>query len=102
MKVYFIQCGEKGPVKVGKAKDVEIRRAELQTGNPAALIIRVVLVADSEMNASYLEREFHRLFKKYHIRGEWFKPNILKQLRGMSMDESGDRMMMGMMNPLGF
>lgn len=65
--VYFIQHGEGGPVKIGKAYDPKSRLRELQCGNPRTLVIRaVVLSGDST------EERLHGRWWKYRIRGEWF------------------------------
>lgn len=96
MKVYFIQSGgDRGPVKVGKSRDVDVRLKELQVGNPEELEIKIVLVANSEKHALHMEKRFHRRFKKYHIRGEWFKCNVLKITLGNSSSEIVNRMEVG-------
>ncbi len=68
MPVYFIQAGEKGPVKIGYAKDVFARAYGLQCGHYDTLnIIRVI---DLEC---WAELWLHDHFKLSRIRGEWFK-----------------------------
>lgn len=55
-------------VKIGFAlSDVEWRVATLQCGNADPLIIEVIFEGPES-----LERELHRKFHKYHVRGEWF------------------------------
>jgi predicted GIY-YIG superfamily endonuclease len=93
MKVYFIQSGPNGPVKIGKANDVDQRLRELQTGNPKELHIRVVLICASSSNALHMEKVFHRRFKRFRMRGEWFSNKVLKMLREDSADEAMDREM---------
>ncbi len=69
-KVYFIQMGEKGPIKIGQSANPELRLASLQTANPAALNLLWVYEGDE-----YTEQNIHGIFKKDRIRGEWFKPS---------------------------
>lgn len=67
MPIYIIRAGDNGPVKIGKADDVELRRADLQTGHHETLhIIRVIDTAD------HTEAALHRRFAQHRIRGEWF------------------------------
>jgi hypothetical protein len=67
--VYFIQAGYDGPIKIGTAKNVEARKAELQTGNP-----RKLHVLGKRAGGRDVERELHDRFRAYRIRGEWFHP----------------------------
>lgn len=78
MYVYFIQAGENGPVKIGVANSVERRLDQLQTGNHLKLTILKKIKCLSKINAFYVESELHHEFRKYRIRGEWFKALILK------------------------
>jgi hypothetical protein len=66
--VYFVQVGDNGPIKIGKAVSPLARLAELQTGNPIELIPRLLLLGGRH------ERFLHRRFKDCRIRGEWFRP----------------------------
>ncbi len=65
--VYFIQDGEKGPVKIGLSKDPEQRLPKLQTGNPRELFLRHVVPGDLKV-----ERGLHQRFAPARIRREWF------------------------------
>lgn len=65
--VYFIQHGDDGPVKIGKAFDPSARLIELQCGNPFPLELRGVVVA-----ADRTEERLHALWRGHCIRGEWF------------------------------
>lgn len=67
-RVYFIQAGQAGPIKIGRAVDPLARRKELQSGNHETLYI---LAAWPGGQAA--ERAAHRAFKGLHIRGEWFR-----------------------------
>ena len=64
--VYFVRCQHY--VKVGYAKDVERRIAELQIGNPYKLEV----VATVQGTPS-LERAFHKALRRKYVRGEWFE-----------------------------
>ena len=69
VRVYFIQCGTTGPVKIGMARDVRKRMATLQTACPFDL--RLLAAIDGSAD---LERELHQRFAEHRLRGEWFLP----------------------------
>ena len=82
MFVYFIRAGNRGAIKIGWAKNVESRMAELQTGNAFKLNVLTAIPCDSKEHAIATEQRFHRFFAKQRIRGEWFMGNInFKKLR---------------------
>jgi len=64
MPVYFIQAGESGPVKIGKAGDPIARLKALQTGSAARLNLLAVIDAD--------EHALHDRFADHRVAGEWF------------------------------
>jgi len=68
MPTYIIRAGLAGPVKIGKADDVEARREALQTAHHETL--HVLRVIDTHFDA---ERIFHERFAALRIRGEWFE-----------------------------
>lgn len=68
MATYIIQAGPSGPVKIGKADDVEGRIAALQVGHPEEL--RLIRLVDTDFDA---EPSFHDRFAHLRIRGEWFR-----------------------------
>lgn len=79
MPVYLIQAGEGGPCKIGHAKNVERRRAELQCATHVRL--RVVAVYEG---GERQERVLHGLFKADRLDGEWFNlrlPDDLNTIR---------------------
>lgn len=78
MFVYFIQDGKGngGAIKIGKAKNVQSRLDALQIGNPRKLSIMATIKCKSCKEAEKLEKELHKKFKYYRIRGEWFSGNI--------------------------
>jgi hypothetical protein len=65
--VYFI-TSEGGPIKIGRATDVQKRLSALQTSNPETLF--VVGVIHSELHS---ESSVHRRFEHLRLRGEWFR-----------------------------
>lgn len=70
-QVYFIQAEHGGPVKIGTAAAPERRLAELQCGNPDALVLRATIDGDE-----LTERDLHDRYAEHHIRGEWFWPSV--------------------------
>jgi len=96
MRVYFIQAGSKGHIKIGKARNVEKRLKTMQTGNSQELFIRLVLNYDSDKKALQMERYFHRRFKPLLVRGEWFNKRVLSDLRQCSMERHESKMQTAM------
>ncbi|MDE3103187.1 MAG: GIY-YIG nuclease family protein [Chloroflexota bacterium] len=66
-KVYLIQVGNNGPIKIGQAVDPPSRLRELQVSHAERLILLAVIEDLSE-------NELHERFYEHHIRGEWFAP----------------------------
>lgn len=67
MSVYFITAREVGRVKIGCADDPYDRLLKLQTSSPVELAVEALL------KGSYAEeKELHRRFAEYRVRGEWF------------------------------
>lgn len=65
--VYFITARDQGICKIGYARNVEARRASLQTASPVKLTVEAVVPGARE-----LEREFHDRFAASRLSGEWF------------------------------
>ena len=69
--IYFIQCGENGPIKIGQTNnDINLRIAQLQTACPYELNLIWLYKGDD-----WTEAEIHAALDLYHIRGEWFTPS---------------------------
>lgn len=68
--VYVIGV-KSGPQKIGIAKDVMRRRAEMQTGSPQELRVHFVKAMD-RLAALDVEQGAHRLLKSRRTMGEWF------------------------------
>lgn len=66
--IYFIGNTEHKICKIGRSKEIHRRIIALQTANPYDLEIL------KTSSSKYLqEREYHKKFKKYLMRGEWFR-----------------------------
>lgn len=68
--VYFLQIGERGPIKIGVADNIKSRCLSHQSSCPYRL--RLILVMPDAGREQ--ERQIHEHFAKWRIRGEWFKP----------------------------
>lgn len=68
--VYFIQCGDEGPIKIGKSTNVESRLQSLQGASPYKLNLLAWF-----LGVSADETRLHELFAKHRMRGEWFEPS---------------------------
>lgn len=68
--IYFVQIGEDGPVKIGWARDVKRRLAQLQTGQPHKL--RLLGQIPGGLTA---ERKVHEKLAAHRMTGEWFQPS---------------------------
>ncbi|TRD03818.1 GIY-YIG nuclease family protein [Mesorhizobium sp. WSM4303] len=77
--IYFIQCGEDGPIKIGVTDSApHARMAHFQLGCPYDLILLGATDGDGRV-----ERQLHQRHIQDHIRGEWFKPSeaVLETVR---------------------
>lgn len=70
-KVYFIQTGETGPVKIGSSHDPESRLRSLQVANPDRLTLLGAIPGGYER-----ERQLHSRFAHLLVHGEWFRPAV--------------------------
>jgi hypothetical protein len=86
--IYFVQVDRpQGPVKIGyTGRRVSVRMAEGQTFSPKDLEVLVEAYGTYEEEA-----KLHRIFKPYHIRGEWYEPGpLLMELVYHLMLDGGD------------
>lgn len=67
-RVYFIEAGDGGPIKIGLSLDVAARLVTLQASNPLPLRLLATMPGDHG-----IERELHRRFKGERLNGEWFR-----------------------------
>uniref|UniRef100_A0A6H1ZYZ5 Bacteriophage T5 Orf172 DNA-binding domain-containing protein n=1 Tax=viral metagenome TaxID=1070528 RepID=A0A6H1ZYZ5_9ZZZZ len=70
-KLYFVQQGTRGPVKIGISKEPEERIKVLQTGNPKKL--RLIWTINPK--SKNVENTLHRVFLDERLEGEWFLPS---------------------------
>lgn len=69
-RVYFIQRGDDGPIKIGVSRNVASRLSGLQVSTPEPL--KILATADGGRDE---EQTMHLLFKKDRLSGEWFRPS---------------------------
>jgi predicted DNA-binding transcriptional regulator AlpA len=69
MKIYFAQSGKNGPIKIGVSDHPTKRIAELNTGSSDP-----IKILGMRKGSHQDEVFFHKLFKDYHLNGEWFEP----------------------------
>jgi hypothetical protein len=67
--VYLIKAETTSFYKIGKSKDVHKRLESLQSGNNTELTIVYRIFST---NYSTLERQLHKYYEPYWVRGEWF------------------------------
>ena len=76
--IYFIQAETgKGPVKIGKANDVQSRLGSIQTGHPEKLTV----VHTIEGVPIQVEQDLHKRFEAYRVRGEWFTEDVIRFIK---------------------
>lgn len=68
-RVYFIQSGDCGPIKIGIAEDAKTRMRQMQTGCPDPLRLLGTLPGGAGREAA-----LHRHLSAHRVRGEWFSP----------------------------
>ena len=69
-----------GPVKIGFAKDPVSRLNTFQTASSRPLVLLLTIGPMSPSHAENTERALHRKFRRWFIRGEWFKKGCLAQI----------------------
>ena len=77
-EVYIIAT-ESGYFKVGRSKDFDVRRQELQTGNPEKIVYcGGTMIDPSGVCPVEMERLIHSMLTAYRTTGEWFRaPSLL-------------------------
>lgn len=75
-RVYFIQRGNDGPVKIGHSKHPERRLTGLQSASPDPLRLLGTLPGGKAREA-----ELHQKYAAFRLTGEWFKPEVARELR---------------------
>lgn len=74
MSVYFVEAGDTGIIKIGKADNLDQRLKQMQPYCPHPL--KVLAVAPGGLGA---EGRIHERFGKHRLHGEWFR--LTDQLR---------------------
>ncbi len=81
--VYFIKFGTEKWYKVGRAKNPQYRKNQLQIGSPRTLTI-IKTIKGRTYTIHKLENLLHQYLFKYanHIRGEWYfiNPYVMHDL----------------------
>lgn len=67
--IYFVQAGDGGPIKIGRAQNVRQRIKDLQCAHFSNL--RLLLTLSEKMAPEWA---LHRKFAEYRQAGEWFAP----------------------------
>lgn len=67
MFTYFVQRGEDGPIKIGRAQNIPKRMKELATGCAEPLRLLAFLEGNHE-------RRLHKKLHAHRMCGEWFAP----------------------------
>jgi Meiotically Up-regulated Gene 113 (MUG113) protein len=79
-QVYFVENVETRRIKVGFTDgSVTHRVAALQTGSDAKL--RLLGVIPALEGAGTTELQLHRRLRRFHYRGEWFRPEVFTVIR---------------------
>lgn len=69
-RVYFIQAGEDGPIKIGTSKNPLARMKSLQSATAETLVLLGTIKGGHQV-----ERKWHNDHKTHRISGEWFHPH---------------------------
>ena len=86
-RIYFIQQGEDGPIKVGFSTNIKRRMETLQTANPYPLFL-----LGSIPGTEGEEKALHAMIDSFRMHGEWFAPSsvvlelVSDQLRRFDMN----------------
>jgi len=67
--IYFVQAGKHIKVGISSRGALKGRINAIQIGNPYEVRLLKLLKTSQPRKD---ERVFHRLLKRYHVRGEWF------------------------------
>ncbi len=72
--IYFIKKDDE--IKIGRSVDIERRISELQIANS----IELTLLYKIENVPEFFESHVHSMCSRFHIRGEWFKMDVIEHL----------------------
>ena len=68
-RVYFVQAGYEGPIKIGFSSDPAARLRALQVSS--AVPLRLLATMTGGRREEY---ELHDRFQRHRLEGEWFEP----------------------------
>lgn len=68
-RVYFVQDGESGPIKIGTSTNIKNRMYQLRANAKNDLVLLALIGG-----GRWVESLLHTLFSHIRIRGEWFHP----------------------------
>jgi hypothetical protein len=82
---YFLQAGDRGPIKIGSTRNLPARLRTLQLMSPIPLRLLGVVPDD-------IEAECHRALAAWRIHGEWFQPDtaVIDFIRNRCTVKSAD------------
>lgn len=70
--IYFILDETNNAVKIGyTGRDIQTRKIDIERYNPGS--IKILGAIKIGQKARTYENKIHETFKKYHIRGEWYR-----------------------------
>lgn len=72
--IYFIIDKKSKAVKIGRSDSPEERKAQLQVGSSNLLEVMYVI----ENLPKSMEYHIQDICKRYHIRGEWFRKEVIE------------------------
>lgn len=75
--IYFIQNKDNKMIKIGKANNIQSRLSSLSCGSASELLLIGKIYPAIQKD----ESDYHKRFKDYRIRGEWFDGYILDILK---------------------
>jgi hypothetical protein len=81
MPVYFVREESNGPIKIGRASQVQRRVTQLQTGNSVQLQLLGWIMSSCD---AATERGLHESYNNFRLRGEWFQisqDHVLEELK---------------------
>jgi hypothetical protein len=83
--IYFIQNTVTQAIKIGYSRNPKKRLDSLQTATPDKLVLLGTIQGGLEHEAA-----FHERFSKYALQGEWFKGDILHDVRAIIAKEAAN------------
>ncbi len=89
-RIYFVQSGRKGPVKIGVTDNLVARINDLQVAHHSELFLLASGPGDEEK-----ERRIHACLAEDRIRGEWFRPSARVLAAAEALRETETEVLVG-------